>query len=249
MTPGSAAGPAAARWARSTRSSVRPRAAPGHRGGPQPARSTRPRPRPAGLPRRRRAAVARLAAGLLRAYEAHPSARRRRARGLAFAVARDPVDRRRRLLPPARMPTGHRSPSLRRTTCCSISGRAPCRRPVRRAAGPAGGSDTLFTRPLVAAAGPLVWCDEAVVTDVVPAHRATRRWVLRRQLRSGNSWSRTALMLAPAAAERVTPRAARLMGAARVAGGAVRWLWGALFRRVAHRARGGRGPWPGGRAC
>jgi len=105
--------------------------------------------------------------------------------------------------------------------------------------GLAGGSDTLFTRRLVAAAGPLVWCDEAVVTDVVPADRATRRWVLRRQLRSGNSWSRTALMLAPTPAARVLLRGRLgLMGGVRVAGGAVRWLWGGLTRRQTHRARG-----------
>ncbi|WP_345710254.1 glycosyltransferase family 2 protein, partial [Kineococcus glutinatus] len=67
--------------------------------------------------------------------------------------------------------------------------------------GLSGGSDTLFTRQLVAAGLRLVWCDEAVVTDVVPAHRATRGWVLRRALRSGNGWSRTAQALrAPGAA-------------------------------------------------
>ena len=46
--------------------------------------------------------------------------------------------------------------------------------------GLSGGSDTLFTRRLVRAGGPLIWCDEAVVTDVVPAARCRRDWVLRR---------------------------------------------------------------------
>ena len=56
--------------------------------------------------------------------------------------------------------------------------------------GLSGGSDTLFTRPLVARGGRMVWCDEAMVVDNVPAGRLTRDWVLRRALRSGNSASR-----------------------------------------------------------
>jgi len=105
--------------------------------------------------------------------------------------------------------------------------------------GLSGGSDTLFSRSLVAAAGPLVWCDEAVVTDVVPAARSTRDWVLRRQLRSGNSWSRTALMLADSPAARLRLRL-RLtaMGAVRLAGGPASWLLGIATRSVRRRAVG-----------
>jgi succinoglycan biosynthesis protein ExoM len=105
--------------------------------------------------------------------------------------------------------------------------------------GLAGGSDTLFTRRLVAAAGPLIWCDEAVVTDVVPAARSTRDWVMRRQLRSGNSWSRTALMLAGSPGGRLVLRL-RLtaMAAARLAGGPARWLLGVVTGDVRHRATG-----------
>ena len=104
-----------------------------------------------------------------------------------------------------------------------------------------GGSDTLFTRRLVAAAGPLVWCDEAVVQDVVPPDRCTRRWVLRRQLRSGNSWSRTALMLTGSRTGRIALRG-RLVasGTARVVGGAARWFFGLASGRVAERACGAR---------
>jgi succinoglycan biosynthesis protein ExoM len=107
--------------------------------------------------------------------------------------------------------------------------------------GLAGGSDTLFTRRLVAAAGPLVWCDEAVVTDVVPPARSTRDWVLRRQLRSGNSWSRTALMLCDSRSGRLRLRL-RLtaMGGVRVAGGPATWLLGVLARSLRHRAVGAR---------
>ena len=53
--------------------------------------------------------------------------------------------------------------------------------------GLSGGSDTLFTRRLVGGGARMVWCDEAVVTDVVPADRLTRGWVLRRARRMGCS--------------------------------------------------------------
>lgn len=57
--------------------------------------------------------------------------------------------------------------------------------------GLSGGSDTLFSRTLVARGVRMVWCDEAVVVDVVPADRSTRAWVLHRARRSGNSaWCR-----------------------------------------------------------
>ncbi len=105
--------------------------------------------------------------------------------------------------------------------------------------GLAGGSDTLFTRALVAAAGSMVWCDEAVVTDVVPAARATREWVLRRQLRSGNSWSRTALMLCDGRSRRLALRLAlTARGVLRLAAGPALWLAGVATRDVARRARG-----------
>ncbi len=66
-----------------------------------------------------------------------------------------------------------------------------------------GGSDTMLTHAMVAAGADLRWCDEAVVTEEVPAARATRQWVLRRAFRTGNVWGRVALRLAP------TPGAAR----------------------------------------
>ena len=105
--------------------------------------------------------------------------------------------------------------------------------------GLSGGSDTLFTRRLVAAEGPLVWCDEAVVTDVVPAARTTRTWVLRRQLRSGNSWSRTELMLAGSPAERLALRARyTALGGARLGGGLARSALGVVRRDLRDRAAG-----------
>ena len=105
--------------------------------------------------------------------------------------------------------------------------------------GTAGGSDTLFTRRLVRAGHRMVWCDEAVVVDVVPADRTTTDWNLRRALRSGNSWSVTALRLEEAPARRLVVRGGLLArGAARVAGGSARTAFGAVTRRADHRARG-----------
>lgn len=105
--------------------------------------------------------------------------------------------------------------------------------------GLSGGSDTLFSRRLVAAEGPMIWCDEAVVTDVVPPARITRDWVLRRQLRSGNSWSRTALMLSTSAVGRLSLRL-RLttMALARLLGGAVRCLLGVIGGDLGRQAGG-----------
>ena len=105
--------------------------------------------------------------------------------------------------------------------------------------GLSGGSDTLFTRRLVAAEGPLVWCDEAVVTDVVPAARVTRSWVLRRQFRSGNSWSRTSLMLAGSPAARLALRLRyTVLGGVRIVGGLVRSGRGVVRGDLVDRAGG-----------
>nr|WP_255479909.1 glycosyltransferase [Quadrisphaera sp. RL12-1S] len=102
-----------------------------------------------------------------------------------------------------------------------------------------GGSDTLFTRELHARGVRMLWCDEAVVTDVVPLSRATRSWVLRRALRSGNAWSRTTLVLEPVALRRTAARL-RLtaLGAARAAAGGLRLAAGATTGRPGLRASG-----------
>jgi succinoglycan biosynthesis protein ExoM len=107
--------------------------------------------------------------------------------------------------------------------------------------GLSGGSDMLLTRQLSAAGGRLVWCDEAVVVDVVPASRVTRDWVLRRAYRSGNTWSRTSVVLARGRAGRLAVRV-RLVGqgAVRVLGGLLREAVGVLTRSLPHRAHGRR---------
>ena len=104
-----------------------------------------------------------------------------------------------------------------------------------------GGSDTLFTRQLAAAGGRMVWCDEALVYDGVPPERTTRSWVLRRALRSGNTWARTSLLLAPSWRARTLVRVGLLAaGLTRVLVGGLQTLWAIGQTSVAHRARGER---------
>jgi succinoglycan biosynthesis protein ExoM len=107
--------------------------------------------------------------------------------------------------------------------------------------GTAGGSDTLFTRTLHRRGGRLVWCDEAVVVDVVPPGRLTRDWVLRRALRTGNSTSRIGLRLETSTSARAALRV-RLTarGGARVLGGALRFVLGVVLGSLRHRANGAR---------
>lgn len=105
--------------------------------------------------------------------------------------------------------------------------------------GLSGGGDTMFTRTLHDRGGVMVWCDEAVVIDVVPASRVTRDWVLRRAFRSGSSWSVTSLRLTDTAPGRVRTRAVLTgRGVVRVAGGAARFAAGTVGRSMGQRARG-----------
>ena len=106
--------------------------------------------------------------------------------------------------------------------------------------GLSGGSDTLFTRQIVLAGGRMVWCDEAVVVDRVPADRMSRDWVLRRAFRSGNSWSRTNLELSSGLARAVVRAKSTLQGLVRLGGGATQVGLGVVSGNIAHRARGTR---------
>ncbi|HWH25850.1 MAG TPA: glycosyltransferase [Pseudolysinimonas sp.] len=107
------------------------------------------------------------------------------------------------------------------------------------ALGLSGGEDTMFTRQIVSSGGEIVWCDEAIVLDFVPAKRVSRRWVVLRALSSGNAWSITSVKLARGSAARLNTRV-RLTarGGARVLGGTGRIVAGLGLRRVALRARG-----------
>ena len=107
--------------------------------------------------------------------------------------------------------------------------------------GLSGGSDTLFTRELHRKGGRMVACDEAIAYDMVPAHRATRRWVIQRALRSGNGWSATSRALAQSTGERLHGQARDAMsGVTRLGGGVAQFVSGLLTDNLALRARGSR---------
>lgn len=50
--------------------------------------------------------------------------------------------------------------------------------------GESGGEDTMLTHSIIAAGGTIVWCDEAEVTETVPADRLRLGWVMRRLVRT-----------------------------------------------------------------
>ncbi|CAD5991121.1 glycosyltransferase family 2 protein [Agreia sp. COWG] len=107
--------------------------------------------------------------------------------------------------------------------------------------GLSGGSDTLFSRQIAAAGGEMVWCDEAVVYDVVPRSRSNREWVLQRAYRSGNSWSRSSLALQPTVLGRTRTRCVLVArGSIRLAGGSLRGLIGSITHNMVAQARGTR---------
>ena len=116
------------------------------------------------------------------------------------------------------------------------------------ALGLSGGEDTHFTSALTAAGGRIVWCAEAVVSDVVPADRLTRRYLLARSAGLANATARVALMLAPGRGRRALLRARILatcvargvLGASWVAAGRVRddVARDARGRRALARSRG-----------
>jgi len=104
--------------------------------------------------------------------------------------------------------------------------------------GLSGGSDSLFTRQLHERGGQMIWCDEAIVIDIVPADRLTREWVLQRAFRMGNTWSRINLDGTEDGKRLLVRLTLQARGAARVCGGVVRYLAGSLVGQVPLRARG-----------
>lgn len=81
-----------------------------------------------------------------------------------------------------------------------------------------GGSDSEFFDRLSRAGADIRWDDEALVYEVVPAERATLRWIWRRNVRLGNVASRVTL--------RSRPRAVVL------ALGVTRVIWGVVATAV-----------------
>lgn len=114
------------------------------------------------------------------------------------------------------------------------------------ALGLSGGEDTHFTSALSAAGGRIVWCAEAFVSDVVPADRLTRPYLLARSAGLANASARVALMLAPDLRRRTVVRV-RILAAGLVRGAAgalqLATAWGdvgmdARGRRALARSRG-----------
>jgi succinoglycan biosynthesis protein ExoM len=102
-----------------------------------------------------------------------------------------------------------------------------------------GGSDTLLTRTLSRRGGVIRWCEEARASEIVPTARADRRWVLRRNVRVGNVWSRVHLELADSRRERLTTRASLLArGTVRAARGVLLAGRGLVMRDIGRRAAG-----------
>lgn len=104
--------------------------------------------------------------------------------------------------------------------------------------GMTGGEDTLFTRKLSQEGGLMIWCAEATVTDVVPAARTTRRWVVQRAFSSGNGWSITSVMLAGSGLRLGLRASLTASGLIRVAFGTLRALSGLVTRSLAREAGG-----------
>jgi succinoglycan biosynthesis protein ExoM len=101
-----------------------------------------------------------------------------------------------------------------------------------------GGEDTLFTRQLRRAGEEIRWCDEAEAVELIQADRLTRAWVLARSFRTGSSYSRAELQVAPGAVGRCRLRAVFLAKAAGRTGlGVLVWLAAAVRGDVAGRAR------------
>lgn len=101
-----------------------------------------------------------------------------------------------------------------------------------------GGSDSMFTRSLTASAGTIRWAEDAVVIEQEDPARFTRKWVLMRMFRFGNSASRVTISLAGSAGARIVARIRMIIrGLARIVAGSLRWLYGAVTGSLSHRAK------------
>ena len=107
--------------------------------------------------------------------------------------------------------------------------------------GLSGGSDTLFTRQIVNNGGELVWCAEARVIEFIPPNRISRRWVLTRSFRAGNSDVKTAEALTTSDLHLLRVRAQYLVrGLSRMVLGSVRSSLGTICHSLPWEARGAR---------
>ncbi|MBB3211091.1 succinoglycan biosynthesis protein ExoM [Herbaspirillum sp. Sphag1AN] len=77
---------------------------------------------------------------------------------------------------------------IRRQSLLAIPG------PFDAAFGRSGAEDTMLFRDMLANGARFVWCDEATVSEEVPAERAKLSWLLRRSYRLGQTYMRSELV-------------------------------------------------------
>lgn len=102
-----------------------------------------------------------------------------------------------------------------------------------------GGEDTLFTTELARVGEPFRWDDNAVVFDLVPTERMTRKWVLQRRFGFGTVRSLVALSQEPTAARRVRRRCILVaQGGVRMVAGSARFTAGRVSGSIVNEALG-----------
>jgi len=77
---------------------------------------------------------------------------------------------------------------IRRSKLLAIAG------PFDVAFGRTGAEDTMLFRDMLARGASFVWCDEATVSEEVPAARANLHWLLRRSYRLGQTYVRSEIV-------------------------------------------------------
>lgn len=103
--------------------------------------------------------------------------------------------------------------------------------------GMTGGEDMYFSLQMRRAGAAMVWCDESIAIDVLPAERVTREWIRARSARNGSTIAQIDLI------SRRGPQLPRRVllagrGAVRVASGGSRLAFGKVSGRLRHQARG-----------
>jgi glycosyltransferase involved in cell wall biosynthesis len=102
-----------------------------------------------------------------------------------------------------------------------------------------GGSDTMLAHSLKAHGEQIRWCQEAEVSEHVPASRLGRDWVFKRTIRTSNTWSRVGMALASSPPSRLRKRAElTARGTYRMARGSAMRVAGRARRDVPTDARG-----------
>ncbi|HEX9373661.1 MAG TPA: glycosyltransferase [Roseiflexaceae bacterium] len=107
--------------------------------------------------------------------------------------------------------------------------------------GMSGGSDSHLTTQLAQSGARLVWCDEAIVHEFVPASRVRTKWILQRAYRVGTTAGLRAMELSPTAGQ-LAERALRGVVCLAIGVGgllpALFWRRAMLVRMLTYVARG-----------